>query len=493
MNQLLPDEWREVKVRASSRSFHCDLLDKLPLEIVALIAEHMNLADIILLQRVGILTLDPNDLLLTCLLKVSRRWKQILSSTSVQLAAIRATMGESALDHTYHPSEYSPEGAPGGPYVSLIKRRLRLERGIPMTAFQLPPPRSKSFALTEDGRSVGYSDGICAWLEGEEEATFVILSHLRTNTETRLTTENRECLVSLRISKSLVAAISWRGYCHVWDISTHIHKAFRIPSLHFNHFLIHGTKVALSYQGIMVHWSFDSDVARTVPVGPNTALLVLYPEQDQFTVACFRLSESDRHSDQEYVDHEEGTSLGSAVHAESYYLHIERYALGSNNEFESTHSHDQKIPSHMSPLHEWRWAEWHEQEIHCGQSSAFLDHWEYVDGERPSEAQLTQRGGFYLTLIPASDQVAFHELPSCNGSLVSNVVCVDQALLYAATNNDQLMILGTKMMSGPSVPRVWYHHAVKHQKMTQGCLWIFGDDQFVVSVYPQHIQVWAFG
>lgn len=492
MNQLLPEEWREVKVRASHWTFQCDMLDKLPLEIVALIAEHMNLADIILLQRVGgILALYPNDLLLTCLLKVSRRWKQALSSTSVQLAAIRATMGDSALDPTHHPSEDSPEGAPGGPYVSLIKRRLRLERGIPMTTFQLPPPRSKPYTLADEG-SVGYSNGICAWLEGEEEATFVILSHLCTNTKTRLTTENRESLVCLRISKSLVAAISWRGYCHVWDISTHIHKAFRIPSLHFDHFLIHGTKVALSYHDFVVHWSFDSDVARTVPVGPNIALLVLYPEQDQFTVACLCLSESDQHSDRESVGHEEATSLGSAVHAESYYLRISLYALGTNNEFEFTHSYDQEIPSHMRPLHELRWEEWHKQEIHCGQSSTFLCYWEYVDGERPSEAERPQRNGFYLTLIPASDQVAFHELPSCDVSLATNVVYVDQALLYAVTYDDQLMILRTKMMSGPSVPRVWYHHTINRQKMPRDCICIFGDDQFMVSFHPQYIQVWAF-
>lgn len=53
MNELRLNEWREVKARASSMSFQRDILGSLPIEIVALVAGHMDMADMIRLQRVG--------------------------------------------------------------------------------------------------------------------------------------------------------------------------------------------------------------------------------------------------------------------------------------------------------------------------------------------------------------------------------------------------------------------------------------------------------
>jgi hypothetical protein len=52
LNHLRRDEWREVKERADKTSFECDILGTLPIEIVSLIAAHMNLADLLVLQRV---------------------------------------------------------------------------------------------------------------------------------------------------------------------------------------------------------------------------------------------------------------------------------------------------------------------------------------------------------------------------------------------------------------------------------------------------------
>lgn len=54
MNELRLNEWREVKARTSSMSFQCDILGNLPIEIAALVAGHMDMADMIRLQRVGL-------------------------------------------------------------------------------------------------------------------------------------------------------------------------------------------------------------------------------------------------------------------------------------------------------------------------------------------------------------------------------------------------------------------------------------------------------
>jgi len=54
MDQLRRDEWREVKERADKESFHCDILGKLPIEIALLVTAQLNLADLLILQRVSI-------------------------------------------------------------------------------------------------------------------------------------------------------------------------------------------------------------------------------------------------------------------------------------------------------------------------------------------------------------------------------------------------------------------------------------------------------
>lgn len=52
LDQLRPHEWRDVKDRYGPKTFQCDLIANLSLEIVALIAKYLSLADLLLLQRV---------------------------------------------------------------------------------------------------------------------------------------------------------------------------------------------------------------------------------------------------------------------------------------------------------------------------------------------------------------------------------------------------------------------------------------------------------
>lgn len=52
LEQLNPDEWRDVKIYADMRTFQCDILGNLPLEMACLVAEYLPLVDIIRLRRV---------------------------------------------------------------------------------------------------------------------------------------------------------------------------------------------------------------------------------------------------------------------------------------------------------------------------------------------------------------------------------------------------------------------------------------------------------
>lgn len=52
LDNLNSHEIREVKSRFETMTFQCDLLDKLPIELVAMLAEYLDLVDLVLLRRV---------------------------------------------------------------------------------------------------------------------------------------------------------------------------------------------------------------------------------------------------------------------------------------------------------------------------------------------------------------------------------------------------------------------------------------------------------
>lgn len=52
MDQLVLDEWREVKRRMNPQIFQRDLVGTLPVEIVALLVEYWELVHVVLFRRV---------------------------------------------------------------------------------------------------------------------------------------------------------------------------------------------------------------------------------------------------------------------------------------------------------------------------------------------------------------------------------------------------------------------------------------------------------
>jgi hypothetical protein len=199
LSQLRRDEWREVKERAAETSFSCDILGKLPVEIASLVAFHMNLADLVVLQRVSMPISTNNHW--TKHPQVSRRWKEVLSSSFVQGSAVRSFMGpESSAQINDHTSPFQ-----------LIKKRVRMERGQPTSKFKLRSPFALEHDILIQSGGVGYCNSIYAWLDGTTGRTSISLLNLRTGKSDQVTTENREQLSEINISDKIIAAISIRG------------------------------------------------------------------------------------------------------------------------------------------------------------------------------------------------------------------------------------------------------------------------------------------
>lgn len=356
-----------------------------------------------------------------------------------------------------------------------------MESGSPSHKIQFPSPLSPVHDTLMNLRGVGYVNGIYAWLEGSDGRTSVALLNLWTGRLARLTTDNREQLVELRMSETLVAVISTRGFCHVWNINTEEYKNFRLSSLQFKHFLVNGTKVALGYRDHLVHWGFNTELAHAIPIGLNTVSLALHPTIDQFTVIT--LCEED-----DAQDPENNPALDPAVLAPPAFPNLSRmctetFVLKGSNEFHSTSSHVQNLPFD----YEWVCMVSHPQEIYHGQSTILLQStMPNPDGEA--------RSGFYLTLD--SDQsVMAHSVPP-DLFKVTNLVCLEKGVIYApTTSKDALLIVGsseTSISSSEQPTMSWLTNSVKRNAPCMNCHWMFGDSDFIILVNLRHVEIWSF-
>lgn len=423
-----------MKLRADRFNFEYDLLGKLPLEIVAMVAEHLNLADLILLQR------------------VSQQWRRVLSSSMVQSAAIRAIVGS---DITVSDSK------------QVIQKRLRLERGKRIKSIHLPFSPVDYNNTPRGDHEVGYSHGIYAQLDTHSGLTFtsIILLQLCNGKEARLTTENREDLIKLKISNSIIVAISTRAYCHVWDLNTHEHRSFRISSLDFEHFVVHGRNVAFGYRGSVIHWGWQSGIARHIPIKTRTVMLALHPLEDQFTIVRF--------SEEVYA----GDEL-IEINGTSCQIHAEKYTIDDANRFHCSLSQDQEF-SLIEPgeIHSLLNA----QEIYKGQSSKML--------VRLRSSTIIKSEQFFSL---EGDEVMAHTLPALPHG---NIVCVGQDLTYILRSfTTKLVIMESKYKRHAHLSNIMSEcqYPVRREVEGPSCYNMFADQDFAIFFNGQSSEVWGF-
>ncbi|KAJ5683153.1 hypothetical protein N7462_006318 [Penicillium macrosclerotiorum] len=470
LERLRPEEWRQVKAHADRITFQCDFLDKLPPEIAVLVVQQLSLIDLVRLQR------------------VSRRWQEILSSSVVRRAVVRSTLGRDPWTRdpplSSHAAAEVSSGLTAGPkdahsyspasFTALVQQRRRLEQGEPVRIIGMPSPLNSEFDPS-------------LYARGWDGRTSISLLDLSTGESTRLTTDNREQLVELRFSAPTIAAVSTRAYCHVWNLDTKESASFRIPSAHYRHFLVNGSKVALSYRDYVVHWSFRSTVAHTVKTGSAIVVLALHPREDQFTVV--RLSKNIITGDSNTATTAttaDMDSLDGALSIDMCQLHTEKYSLDHDrSKFRSIFSLDQPFPG-PEICKEWIKATWFEQEIYRGQSCAFLENW---DGGGADQ----ERSNLYLSLEGDQSEVAIHTLPA-QFNKIGSMICPEKGILYAlAKNREQYAILETKLQATPPTSHscLWYQHPIVDVKDLEPCSWVFGDGEFILFLFYDDLEIWA--
>ncbi|KAL4888555.1 hypothetical protein BDV59DRAFT_211047 [Aspergillus ambiguus] len=256
LDQLHRQEWRDVRDRLNRISFHQDILASLPLELAVHIIQYFHLSELYTLRR------------------VSHAWNRLLSTPVAHDVVFRKYTGR-------HDALRSNR-------LSYARQRLRLERGDPVSNVHNHPDWDVPLVPRD------YSSGRCVWIEA---GTSLVVLDLRSQGRRSFCTENRDSFVDVRLSESILAAITARGYCLVWDLSDPSNDddaspaRFRMPSLNYSSFTVAGVHVAITtasasasdhfgHGDSVVHWDLSSQVARTIPLESGMVFLTLNPAAD---------------------------------------------------------------------------------------------------------------------------------------------------------------------------------------------------------------------
>ncbi|KAJ5788419.1 hypothetical protein N7457_003409 [Penicillium paradoxum] len=391
MSSLSFGEKREVKSWAKSLKFQCDVFAKLPVELAALLAQYFNLSDIFVLRR------------------VSKRWHDLLTSTTVLGAAIRNRVGK---DVVKSPSSLVV-------LEVLIKKIIRAERGMPAVVALFPQDLPPYLWEDINRDAINYCKGVCAWIEGSTERTSIFLVHLKNGSSCKFTTENRERLTHINVSDTLVSATSIQGYCHVWKILTGEHKCFRIPRVDFLECVSCGPKVLLSYRDTIVHFNFDTGITHSVNTGPTIISVSAHPVKDEFSVICIRR----KHRSEGFTD-------GHSLEWEEQDLRSKRYSI-RDNEFVCIWEQTHELP--LKTDNGWwlgtgPWGERaHRESLYPGQSAAVMN------GGGPDKPSLS-------LVLEDDGQITVHFLLSAKELMgrLTNLDYSDQGsrLIYCAATED---------------------------------------------------------
>lgn len=356
-------------------------------------------------------------------------------------------------------------------FTKVVKRRHRLEQGTPYKTTTIPSPLDpEDDSNREPWDLVTYSDGSCAWLDCTDGRTTVVVLNLRNGNRTKLTTDNREKLESLAFSRPLIAAVSIRGYCHVWNLETSQSSSFRLPNLGYSRILISGTKVVINYgwDDSFVYWSFNTGIARKMDIEGSFILAIApHPSEERITIA--RLCRNDSTCDR-------GT-----LRLEECQLQIAEYSLDSMTEISSRY---QSFPKSVFT-----------RQAIC--LDDFVDNWGIYNvsqgsmtlthlNEEPDGREWDQFP-FSISIEP-DGLVAFHTFSRVRDAF--EFTRLEQGIVYSPVN--RLLVLKPTITLGPSKSYVWYdYYITRTLPVSDRPVSVLGDAHFVILFDEEKMDIWT--
>ncbi|KAJ5747977.1 uncharacterized protein N7511_009673 [Penicillium nucicola] len=441
LQNLTINELRAAKDHLDPLKFQKDIWGSLPPELRDIVAKDLGLSDLFALRR------------------VCKLWNQQLSSPALlRIAYSNATApGHHVLDNV------SDEHL-----MKMIKRRVRAEQERPVTMASI----STSPIANKDKEQMSYAHGMFAWIDLKSDETSICLVHLNTGEQSHFTTENRERLRAIRVSDTLIAAISMRGFCHVWEIETGIHKSFRLTSLHFHHFLVHGVKVMVSYDDNIIHFCFANFIARTFAVEGLICSISLHNSEDQVTlsVTCIR----------------DKKHFNPFMNGTDYHLRVDRYTIDEGS-FANTFSRYEELPfqDNRYQLPELK------ETVQVSQGQISLRLYPYEEILHPC---------LYLS-ITDDDQVAVHAILARREHFnFMDIAWFDQGLAFCAlleVDRSNCAAIGYKRLIDPSPSETLSYQVYLGQRLSilsgrRTLNGIWAGDGFFLYASADQIRVWSF-
>ncbi|KAI9373969.1 hypothetical protein BJX61DRAFT_352443 [Aspergillus egyptiacus] len=307
IDQLGPHEWRDAKKRINGRSFQKDILGELPLELSVAIVQYLTLRELHLLRR------------------VSRRWSNVLSSELVCNAVFR--------QYTGGPLKVGDEYK--STFARYSKHRYLLEQGTPLTRAQLSLPLEPGPAIS----NLDYSNGRYAWTIDHD--TTIITYDLRSQRTQRFCTPNRERFEKIRLSESVLAAITTRGYCQAWDLQTEEMHTIRLPNTNISLFVLNGFQIAMCSQATWVknscmhsegsfvmHYDLRTRSTHTIPNAQSPAYVGLGSSMKHLTIVQLEL----------------GNNTKRDIMPGCPHLRVMKYVLHLNGESSAVRTYTKELP-----------------------------------------------------------------------------------------------------------------------------------------------------
>ncbi|KAL4869342.1 hypothetical protein BDV12DRAFT_167955 [Aspergillus spectabilis] len=383
IDQLSSYEWRDVKNRINERSFQKDILGELPVELAMHIIRYLNLDDVHLLRR------------------VSKRWHDLLSSETTCSVMFRLYTGcplsnlESDFKSTF--ARYS-------------RQRLRLEQGNPhrMSYIEMP-------FLSE--LSPDFSNG--RFVYTTDNSTTIVVFDLSLGYSQRFCTKHREKFQKIRLSESIVAAITIRGYCHAWDLVTEKTHAIRLPNTNISLFITSGFRIAMCFRKlgmdggedtVLLHYDLQSQKTHTIQHVPGLAFVSMNPSSKFLLMIC--------------LEPKRGREPNKA--SEGRRLRIVNYELNDDGEIATASTHSQGLPL------ECAWMDVgirYDLQDDCKNSMAIL----YA---RPASGISAGQRILPVTYHPQTDEICVHSLLEHQVAHPLCIASVDKDILYWIRSED---------------------------------------------------------
>lgn len=220
--------------------FHCDIVTKVPFEISEMILHYLPLCLVFQAQR------------------VSRRWREILSSPEIVTTLLRS----------WYPDSDIPSGVPDG-LSAREAASLNAEHVVAYKRGNAFSMKTCAFDSSTDGLNadlVAYADGLVAWTDATDCCICRSLN-LKTGNRLSFMTEDRSPIRHLTLSSSMIAAISMSGKCYLWTFLEQKSMSLRMPSARVTKLMLSDISLVVAFhphytEGVarieMITWTINS-------------------------------------------------------------------------------------------------------------------------------------------------------------------------------------------------------------------------------------------